>query len=255
VAAPFTGGASLAFVPATTAALAAWNAHDAQTAAEHGVAPSHFGDYVQMANSVAGAYYGAGAPGAPAGMTGGAAAGAGGGASGWQRALGVGTAVAPAVIGAAASRSGGQSSNAGGGGYSSSPTSSFAQNMGGGSGKGAAANVMPQGGYDYDQNPMNQLNQRSPNLSQSIFQGRQEAIRDQPFRSGYDVNYLGSDDRTPLVSRTPSIFSSNDSPARTPPPEPELRSKEYTDPGGVKGSSDTGPAKPSKARARVSARA
>jgi hypothetical protein len=54
--------------------------------------------------------------------------------------------------------------------------------------------VMPRGGYRWNQNPMNQLDQSNPNLSQSIFQGRQEAIRNQPFRGGYDVRTLHQGD-------------------------------------------------------------
>lgn len=44
------------------------------------------------------------------------------------------------------------------------------------------AGIMPPGGYGYNQNPMNQLDQRNPNLAQSIFQGRQEAMMNQPWR-------------------------------------------------------------------------
>jgi len=67
--------------------------------------------------------------------------------------------------------------------------------------------VMPRGGYNYRNNPMNQVDQSNPNLAQSIFQGRQEAIRNQPFRKGYDVNFLGSDDETPYTTRMPPIRS------------------------------------------------
>lgn len=44
----------------------------------------------------------------------------------------------------------------------------------------AASGVMPQGGYSYDEDPSNQLNQNTPNLAQSIFQGRQEALKRRP---------------------------------------------------------------------------
>ena len=47
--------------------------------------------------------------------------------------------------------------------------------------------AMPRGGFRYSENPMNQYDQSSPNLATSIFQGRQEAIKNQPFRKGYDV--------------------------------------------------------------------
>jgi hypothetical protein len=51
--------------------------------------------------------------------------------------------------------------------------------------------TMPRGGYGFQQNPMNQLNQNNPNLAQSIFQGREQAMKDQPFRAGYDVSWPG----------------------------------------------------------------
>jgi hypothetical protein len=72
--------------------------------------------------------------------------------------------------------------------------------------------VMPRGGYGYRDNPMNQLDQSFPNLSQSIFQGRQEGIRNQPFRRGYDiVTDTGEKDEQdkPITTtqRMPRIFS------------------------------------------------
>ena len=57
------------------------------------------------------------------------------------------------------------------------PSANFEQQQGG-LGRTAQGPVMPRGGYDYDNNPMHQLNQNMPNLSQSIFQGRQDAMRD-----------------------------------------------------------------------------
>lgn len=69
--------------------------------------------------------------------------------------------------------------------------------------------VMPRGGYKYNENPLNQVNQSNPNLAQSIFQGKQEAIRNQPWRAGYDIKTQGPDD-TVVTSRMPSIFSGSD---------------------------------------------
>lgn len=70
--------------------------------------------------------------------------------------------------------------------------------------------VMPRGGYRYNQNPMNQLDQSNPNLSQAIFQGRQDAMRNQPFRSGYDVRTLipgqGDAEDTISTNRMPPIY-------------------------------------------------
>ena len=120
VAAPFTGGASLAFVPAANAAVSAWDQHDASNAAK-GLAPSP-----SVVNNSVGRTN-------PTGTT----------------------------TGQAVPR--GQSSNG----------------------------VMPRGGFGFADNPMNQTNQNSPNLAQSIFQGRQQAMKDQPFRAGYEVNWPG----------------------------------------------------------------
>jgi hypothetical protein len=74
--------------------------------------------------------------------------------------------------------------------------------------------IMPRGGYSYNDNPMNQVDQRNPNLAQSIFQGRQQAIQNQPFRRGYDVTTnIGEPDAEgkyqTQVSRMPRIYSGN----------------------------------------------
>jgi hypothetical protein len=74
-------------------------------------------------------------------------------------------------------------------------------NTGGGGSRGS---VMPRGGFSYRDNPMNQEDQSSPNLASSIFQGRQEAIRNQPFRRGYEIRTQGPDDSV-ITSRNPRI--------------------------------------------------
>lgn len=128
--------------------------------------------------------------------------GFGSGGGGWQDALG-------GILGGygrQALDSGGGDS---GGGYSRQPQPDY-----GGGGRQAVPRqnpglgpVMPRGGYRYRDNPMNQLDQSNPNLAQSIFQGRQEAIRSQPFRGGYDVNTLhqGDPDYT-TTTRMPEIY-------------------------------------------------
>lgn len=54
IAAPFTGGASLAFAPAAKGAVSAWSQSDANKAAQKGVAPSKFDSYLGMANGISG---------------------------------------------------------------------------------------------------------------------------------------------------------------------------------------------------------
>jgi hypothetical protein len=82
VAAPFTGGASLAFAPAANAALQKWNQADAQKAAAKGIAPSSFDKYVGMGSGIASVVGGATGG---FGMGTSATAGQGGG---WQGELG-----------------------------------------------------------------------------------------------------------------------------------------------------------------------
>lgn len=71
------------------------------------------------------------------------------------------------------------------------------------------SSLMPRGGYNFANNPLNQSNQNSPNLAQSIFQGRQTAMKDQPFRAGYAVTMpsgepipAGSPEGTPFPTKT-----------------------------------------------------
>jgi hypothetical protein len=60
VAAPFTGGASLAFAPAARTAVSAWNAKDAKNNAAKGLAPSKFDSILGMASDIGGMVGGAG---------------------------------------------------------------------------------------------------------------------------------------------------------------------------------------------------
>lgn len=52
---------------------------------------------------------------------------------------------------------------------------------------------------------MGRQDQSNPNLALSIGAGRMEAIRNQPFRKGYDINTLGDDNTTVTTSRMPRI--------------------------------------------------
>jgi hypothetical protein len=273
VAAPFTGGASLAATGLANKAVQKWSASDAAKAEAKGLAPSNFDKILGRVGNVAstasmfipggqlgalgkagttasklagtanklsnfqkimggvsaatGGSYNpsargndtgyAGSPGFAGGTFGGfgrtppyidesGAFGGRGSGGGWQDALG-------GILGGYG-RQALESGNGGGGGYGGDSgnyrTPPYADD-GGGYGRAVPRNqpglgpVMPRGGYRYNQNPMNQLDQSNPNLSQSIFQGRQEAIRNQPFRSGYDVRTLhpGSGDEPDLVTTNP----------------------------------------------------
>jgi hypothetical protein len=203
VAAPFTGGASLMATGLANKAVQKWSEHDAKAAAAKGLAPSNFDKVlgrVGAVSSLASSFIPTNALGAVGmlGKAGSAASKAGSvgksvadvagkvnavgktasTASKIGKVLGTAAKVAGPAIGTVAAvramRGGGDGADSGGIG----PSESVARNAGA---------VMPRGGYGWNANPMNQLDQSSPNLSQSIFQGRQEAIKNQPFRKGYDV--------------------------------------------------------------------
>jgi hypothetical protein len=60
IAAPFTGGASLALAPAANKAVGAWNQKDAQKNAAKGLAPSRTDQFIGMAGNMAGGFGGGG---------------------------------------------------------------------------------------------------------------------------------------------------------------------------------------------------
>lgn len=226
VAAPFTGGASLMATGATNAALQKWNEKDAKNRAAKGLAPSKFDKYLGYTSTGAGLASGLGAFNALGSV--GTAAKAAGAASTASKAAGAAKAVSGAskfantlsnvnkgmavaqtaapIIAEIASRKGSNETvnpNA----QSSSgigPSSNYAVSREG---------VMPRGGFSYRDNPMNQEDQSSPNLARSIFQGRQEAIKNQPFRSGYSVNAISRDD-VPYTYEQGPIVPNNDKNSR-----------------------------------------
>ena len=196
VAAPFTGGASLAFTGAANSAVKKWSEHDARKAAEKGLAPSGFDKYLGMAGDVAGMAGGMGAFGGTKG-TFGSNSFQGKGLTGWQNTLGK-------VGNAASSLSNPQM---GGGGFNI--------NIGGGSDVNDYArtpNYLPSRGMaQFERRAQRQLgpvmgnmDQSHPNLAYSLAQGRMDAIKNQPFRGGYDV-YSQGDDGQEFVSRMPTI--------------------------------------------------
>jgi hypothetical protein len=93
--------------------------------------------------------------------------------------LAVANTVAPLVGEAVASRNSGSNSRTSGIGPSTNPSA-----------VSRTGQAMPKGGFRYSENPLNQYDQSSPNLSMALHQGRQEAIRNQPFRKGYDIKTL-----------------------------------------------------------------
>lgn len=248
VAAPFTGGASLAATGLANKAVQKWSEHDAKDAISKGLAPSNFdkvlgkvGNYASMASS----FIPTGAL-ANVGMLGKAAKAAsvldkankakgvasnalgavklGKTASTIGKALGTANAITnsrgvinPSPYGGnqwegAMGMAGGLLNNRGNGG----PEYGMDRNgiAGGGGGLGpsgravprSSGGVMPRGGFNYRNNPMNQEDQNNPNLATSIFQGRQDAMKDQPFRGGYNVNYTqNGDDETQYTAQMPRI--------------------------------------------------
>jgi hypothetical protein len=211
VAAPFTGGTSLLLTGAANAAEHKWAQHDAEKAIAEGKEPSKFDRYLGLGANVAGVASGIGALGSLGGTAGSLAGSLGNAASTGTRIANIGN-LANAGMGIAGEAKNIASSGSGSGIGPSGTSNTTNKGMDNGIGPSSTtlSGVMPKGGYNYDQNPMNQLNQSNPNLASSIFQGRQEAIRNQPFRAGYDVNHLASDGKTAYVSRMPSIFSTND---------------------------------------------
>lgn len=214
VAAPFTGGASLMATGATNMALQKWNQKDAQKRAAQGLAPSKFDKFLGYASTGAGVASGLGAFGGLSGAAG-MAGNAGKVASAANTASKVGKFAntlnnvnkAMTVAGAVGSIAGDIAASRQGG-----SAASDARSTGGLSPTGSAMErngVMPRGGYNYRNNPMNQEDQSNPNLARSIFQGRQEAIRNQPFRSGYSVNAISRDD-VPYTYEQGAIYPNNE---------------------------------------------
>lgn len=167
VAAPFTGGASLALVPYTTGADAAWSGIEASRARNNqGLGPSaNFNPTASPGTNRMGiTSYGVGAQ--------------------------------TPYYGADPT---GMNPNTGG-------AMPF-EGMRNGGGRGSAFyDDTTMRGLGPRSNPMSQINQDNPNLALTFGQGRLDAIRNQPFRSGYQINTQNSGDPTATnVSYTPRI--------------------------------------------------
>ena len=197
VAAPFTGGASLAFTGAANKAAQKWSEHDAKKAIQQGKDPSKFDKYLLMtANGASlatgiGAFSGGGMT-KSIGGTGnaGTLSATGQQLSGWQKNLQTAGNVASAMSG---------------------------QPTGGGWQAGVAGlageYLRNQANSDTPPNPVSQApvpsSSASPHNSgglSSIFaRGRNEAVVNQPFRRGYDTVVQG-DDNTTLTHTMPAIY-------------------------------------------------
>ena len=195
VAAPFTGGASLAFTGAANQAVKKWSEHDARKAAEKGIAPSSFDRYLGMAGDVAGMAGGMGAFGKTGStFSGQNFQGNNPKLSGWQNTVN--------KLGSATSRvMGGQGGSMQGMGgdpyaYRTPPYFPEQQNPGMGRFNQQARRMLGP--------VMGNMNQNNPNLAESIASGRMEAIQNQPWRGGYDTQVLGDDDQI-ITQRMPTI--------------------------------------------------
>lgn len=209
IAAPFTGGASLSFAPMTNQALGAWNQKDANNRAAQGLGPSSFDKFLGLGSGVAGM---ANSFGAFNGLGGGIrgdinrVANKVQGPSGWQSGLN--------QIGQGLSRGMTQPQQPFGGPQQQQQPSlnnnvglpPYAMNFGGGQQGGMNQYGSLQRDMRQGLGPlMGSSNQNNPNLALAIGQGRLEAMGNQPFRKGYEINYLGSDDETPFKTQMPAI--------------------------------------------------
>ena len=236
VAAPFTAGASLYALPATQKLGEKWAEHDAKKAIEKGVAPSKFDKYLGMASNVAGFASGTGALGkfGSAAYSAGKAGTAAKALSGWQNKIKQGGQIASMAMGGSpyagqANYTGNVAQSAGSalGGWQGALASGIGEIMrgqdSGSSNQTAAARnpspssssrgpVMPRGGFSYEQNPMNRRDQSTPNLAESIFQGRQESLHSQPFRAGSTVYTKGDEEGQVITQQLPPIYSQYEEP-------------------------------------------
>lgn len=221
VAAPFTGGASLMATGLANKAVQKWGEHDAKDAIAKGLAPSSFDRVlgkVGNISSLATAFVPTNALGS-IGMLGSAGkaastaakaakiAGTANKVSGAVKAANIANKVMSGVGAATtvAGMFGGNDSNGEGSsgrntglGPSSSPGMAVDRTTG-----GRMRGVGPA--------PLMQRNQNNPNLAESINAGRQQAIRNQPFREGYDITTrMGPPDDegkyATVTQRNPAIY-------------------------------------------------
>ncbi len=200
VAAPFTGGASLAFTGLANQAVGAWNAKDARERAAKGLGPSNFDKYLGLAGNAAGMAGGMGAFGKQGSTFGGSSfTGQNQNLGGWQSALGkIGNASGQVLSGM---NQMGMSP-----GY---PQQQYEPATGqqpiGGSNQAPGMNRFNRQARRMLGPVMGNMNQSNPNLAEGIAAGRMESIRNQPWRGGYDTQVLGNDGESVITARMPTI--------------------------------------------------
>lgn len=177
VAAPFTGGASLLATGLANKAVSKWSEHDAKDAIAHGLAPSKFDNIlnkVGTVSSLASSIIPTNALGA-VGLLGKAGK----------------TAQTAVKAGSAANKVGSILSNAGKVSNVLSAVGGLRDGGGGGIGPSPNANIPTNQSNGVGTMNMRgvgtRMDQTTPNLAFALAQGKREAIRDQPFRAGYDV--------------------------------------------------------------------
>jgi hypothetical protein len=201
VAAPFTGGASLAFTGLANQAVGAWNAKDAQKRAAQGLGPSSFDRAVGMAGNIGSLAGGAGAFGKIGGQnfSGQNFTGNNQNLSGWQGALSKAGGIANQLYGS------GMLPQFGGSGVGQSYEPTSGQQPIGGSNQAPGMNRFNRQARRTLGPVMGNMNQSNPNLAEGLASGRMEAIKNQPWRGGYDTQVLGNDDESIITSRMPTI--------------------------------------------------
>jgi len=219
VAAPFTGGASLMATGATQKLGQKWAEHDAKKAIEKGIAPSKFDKYLGMASMGAGlgsmAFGGALSNLGKAGNVG---AGVGKGA---QLASIASKATPVAKVGGFAGNLG-KIASIGSNALGVAPRGAGTE-TGGWQGQlaGIAGQVLSNRGGEREvprgeeptSNTLSSVNIARPrgtsSIGDALNRGRNQAIINQPFRTGYDTVVQGDDDTT-LTHTMPAIYTNYD---------------------------------------------
>lgn len=209
VAAPFTGGASLYAVPATQKLGQKWSEHDANENAKKGLAPSSFDNILNKTSGYVGMASSLGAP----GISGGKNAppttfGKNSGVIDESGAFGrMGSPRQQVEADNSRIAGGGRGTDWGGiagsimdimnrrgAGQGQEPSLSNSNGLPAGvmnfngAGQSQGGQTGRYDGYMRGLGPvMGRRDQNFPNLAESIGAGRQDAIRNQPFRQGYDV--------------------------------------------------------------------
>ena len=205
----------MAFTPATKKLGQKWAEHDAKKSAEKGLAPSKFDRYLLMASDVASMASGTGAMGkfGSAAYTGGGGGGAVNQLSGWQNKLKQG--------GQVASMMSGSHPNAGLQNYNE-PDALVNQGGGGGWQGQLAGMIGNEIARREAPTVQGQAVARPSSFQQRlnpVERGRQEALRNQPFRAGYNTQVQGDDDQI-ITAQMPPIYPQSPPVSESAPEQP-----------------------------------